>query len=88
MKAEGRLIDEDSMERWPGVVCHFRPLRYTPEELVDAVSSAHREFYSLRSALRRLPLPTSYSRLASWKVNFDQMKVGANLNTMQEFSDF
>jgi hypothetical protein len=63
-------------------------LHYTPEELVDKVKRAHRKFYSLRSALRRLPLPTSYSRLASWKVNFDQMKVGANLESMQEFSDF
>ena len=70
------------------MACHFRPLRYTPEELVDAVKGLHREFYSLRSAVRRLPLPNTFSRLASWKVNFDQMKVGANLNSMQEFSDF
>jgi hypothetical protein len=48
----------------------------------------HREFYSVRSAVRRLPLPNTFSRLASWKVNFDQMTVGANLNSMQEFSDF
>jgi radical SAM superfamily enzyme YgiQ (UPF0313 family) len=58
MKAEGRLIDEANMERWPGVACHFRPLRYTPEELVDAVKGLHREFYSVRSAVRRLPFPT------------------------------
>jgi hypothetical protein len=48
----------------------------------------HREFYSVRSVFRRLPIPITMSRLASWKVNLDQMKVAAHLNSMQEFSDF
>lgn len=88
MKAEGRLLDEPNMERWPGVTCHFRPLRYSAEQLIDSVKRLQREFYSLRSVFRRLPLPLTMSRLASWSVNLEQMKVAAHLNSMQEFSDF
>lgn len=27
MKTEGRLLDEEQTERWPGLSCHFKPLR-------------------------------------------------------------
>jgi hypothetical protein len=29
LKAEDRLLDQDNMERWPELSCHFKPLRYT-----------------------------------------------------------
>lgn len=88
MKDEGRILDEPNMERWPGVTCHFRPRRQSAEELVDAVKRLHCEFYSVRSMLRRLPLPTTFSRMASWHINFEQNTVARNIDTMQEFSDF
>ena len=88
MKADGRIVDEPNMERWPGVTCHFRPLRMTPGELIAVVKRLHCDFYSPRSMLRRLPLPTTFSRMASWNINFEQWKVARNIETMQEFSDF
>jgi len=27
MKTEGRLLGEEQTERWPGLSCHFKPLR-------------------------------------------------------------
>ncbi len=88
MKDEGRLLDAENMERWPGVTCHFQPLHFTPDELIDRVSRLHCEFYSVRSMLRRLPLPTTFARMASWNVNYEQNKVARNIDSKQEFSDF
>ena len=53
MKADGRIIDEPNMERWPGVFCHFHPLRMSGQELVGHVQKLQREFYSLRSMTQR-----------------------------------
>lgn len=88
MNADGRLLDEENMERWPGLSCHFKPLRYAPEELVHRVGKIRRDFYSLGSALRRLPFPRREADFASWNVNLLQMKVAAHLDTMRDFSEF
>lgn len=88
MKAEGRLIDEANMDRWPGVSCHFRPLRMSSEELMFRVEKMQRDFYSLRSMLRRLPIPRTEAHLASWNVNLLQRKVAINSDAMNEFSEF
>jgi radical SAM superfamily enzyme YgiQ (UPF0313 family) len=88
MKADGRMIDEANMERWPGTVCHFRPMRLTGEDLVENVRRLQREFYSLRSMTRRLRWPRTMSDLASWNVNLTQRKVAMNSATMNEFSEF
>lgn len=88
MKAEGRLVDEANMERWPGVRCHFRPLRMSADELVTQVKRLQRDFYSLRSMFRRLPIPRTEAHMASWNVNLVQRKVAANSDSMCEFSEF
>ncbi len=88
MSAEGRLIDEPNMERWPGVACHFHPLRMSGEELVGGVRWLQREFYSLRSMGRRLRFPRSQADLASWNVNLTQRKVALHSERMNEFSEF
>ncbi len=88
MKAEDRIIDEPSMERWAGVSCHFRPLRLSPAELVSRVRKIQREFYSFRSILRRLRIPRTMADLASWNVNLLQRKVALNSDSMNEFSEF
>lgn len=88
MKQEGRIVDEENMERWPGVSCHFRPARMTGEELVAEVRNLQRAFYSWRSMTRRLRAPRSMADLASWNVNFTQRKVAYNSDTMNEFSEF
>ena len=88
MKADGRIIDEENMDRWPGVFCHFRPLRFSPEQLIREVKTLQRSFYSLGSIARRLPLPRSEAHLASWNVNVSQRKVAINSDSMNEFEDF
>ena len=76
------------MERWPGITCHFKPLRFSPEELARRVKKIRRDFYSLPSTLKRLPLPFRESHFASWNVNVLQWKVARNLDTMRDFSEF
>ena len=87
-KAEGRLIDEENMERWPGLSCHFRPMRYAPDELVRRVAKIRRDFYTFGSAVRRLPIPRTQSHLAAWNLHFLQKKVASNLDSMRDFTEF
>ncbi len=87
-KADGRLIDEENMERWPGLSCHFKPMRYSPEELVDRVAKIRRDFYTLGSAARRLPVPYKEAHFASWNLHFLQRKVANHLDSMRDFTEF
>jgi len=87
-KEEGRLIDEENMERWPGLSCHFQPLRFSPEELVRRIMKIRRDFYSTTSAIRRLPVPYKESHLASWNLHFLQRKVVAHMDSMRDFTEF
>ncbi|MGE5142857.1 MAG: B12-binding domain-containing radical SAM protein [Acidobacteriota bacterium] len=88
LKAEGRLFDEENMERWPGLSCHFFPLRFAPDELVRRVAGIRRDFYRHRSALRRLPFPHRESHLAAWTLHFLQRRVATNLGAMRDFTEF
>lgn len=88
LKADGRLIDEENMERWPGLSCHFKPLRYTPEELVHQVAKIRRDFYTFGSAARRLPVPYKEAHFASWNLHFLQRKVATHLDSMRDFTEF
>ena len=87
-KAEGRLLDEENIERWPGLSCHFKPLRYTPEELVRRVTKIRQDFYTHRSAVRRLPLPYKRSDFAAWNLHFLQKRVANNMDSMKDFTEF
>jgi radical SAM superfamily enzyme YgiQ (UPF0313 family) len=87
-KGEGRLLDEGNMERWPELSCHFRPLRYSPEELVRRVTRIRQDFYTLRSAVRRLPFPYKESHFAAWNLHFLQKKVANNIDSMRDFTEF
>jgi len=87
-RSEGRLLDEENMERWPGLTCHFRPLRYSPEELVSRVARIRRDFYRFGSAVRRLPIPFRQSHWAAWNLHFLQSKVAGNLDRMKDFTEF
>jgi radical SAM superfamily enzyme YgiQ (UPF0313 family) len=87
-KDEGRLIDEVNMERWPGLSCHFQPLRFSPDELVRRIMKIRTDFYSAGSAFRRLPLPYKQAHFASWNLHFLQRKVTAHMNSMRDFTEF
>ncbi len=87
-KDEGRLIDEDNMERWPGLSCHFKPLRFSPDELCRRVTKIRHDFYTNGSAVRRLPVPYRQSHFAAWNLHFLQRKVVHNINCMRDFTEF
>ena len=75
MQSEGRLIDPDDIGRWPGLICYFRPKHCTPGELEEKVKRMYREFYSLKSMVGRLGLPTSAADFASWTINLSQRRM-------------
>jgi radical SAM superfamily enzyme YgiQ (UPF0313 family) len=87
-KEEHRLIDEENMERWPGLSCHFKPLRFSPDELVQRIAKIRRDFYTNRSAMRRLPVPYRESHFAAWNLHFLQRKVVHNIDSMRDFTEF
>ena len=75
MQSEGRLIDPDDIGRWPGLMCYFRPKHCTPRDLEEKVKRMYREFYSLKSMMARLGLPTSAADFASWTINLSQRRM-------------
>jgi radical SAM superfamily enzyme YgiQ (UPF0313 family) len=85
MKAEGRLLNADEIDRWPGNICYFKPTHGTPEELERRVDGMYRRFYSLGSIVRRLPLPVTQARIASWVINLTQRYMGIRNNSFDAF---
>ena len=75
LKAEDRILNEEEMGRWSGHLCHVRPLWCTPEELEQNVQQMYRQFYSIRSMVNRLPLPTSQATIANWVVNVSERRM-------------
>lgn len=75
IKAEGRIIDEASIDRWPGQYCHFRPRHCSPGDLERAIQGMYRKFYALPSMLRRLPFPTNQADIASWVINLGERRM-------------
>jgi radical SAM superfamily enzyme YgiQ (UPF0313 family) len=87
-KQDGRIIDEENLERWAGVKCHMRPKNMTPEELIAGVKRMQKEFYSWPKVLGRLRFPPrSYADFANWEVCLSQRAV-ADSDIMNEFSEF
>ena len=87
-KEEDRLIDEANMERWPGLSCHFKPMHFTPEGLVQRIMKIRHDFYTNRSAIKRLPVPYKEAHFASWNLHFLQRKVTAHMDSMRDFTEF
>ena len=88
LKAEDRIIDEDEMGRYSGHLCYVRPKWCTPEELEGNVQRMYREFYSLRSMLRRLSLPTSQANIANWVVNVSERRMALSATGNNDFDMF
>ncbi|HEX9022986.1 MAG TPA: radical SAM protein [Geobacteraceae bacterium] len=84
--AAGRILDPDNLDRWPGLSVEIKPANFTPEELEEEIRNMYRRFYSLRSIVRRLPLPLSTASIASWVVNMSQRKMAAG--GADDFEDF
>jgi coproporphyrinogen III oxidase-like Fe-S oxidoreductase len=71
---EGRILDSENMDRWPGIHAKIRPRNFSAKELHDGIKMMYRSFYSWPSILRRLPPPISAYSLASWSLNLSQRK--------------
>jgi hypothetical protein len=65
-----------------------RPLWCTPAELEEHVKQIYRQFYSLRSMLRRLPSPTAQANIASWVLNLSERRMARTMNDSNEFELF
>jgi len=74
---EDRFINREEIDRWPGQLCHIKPNGRAPEQLERNVRETYRQFYSLGSMLRRLPMPWTRSAMASWVINFSQRRMAA-----------
>jgi len=54
LKKEGRLRDEENLNRVAGMNCQFRPKNMSSEALVERVNDLHKRFYAPDSILRRM----------------------------------
>jgi len=89
MKQDGRVLDEENMERWAGVRCHMKPMHMTGDELMAGVKRMQKEFYSWRKISSRLRFPPrTYADFASWEVCLSQRRIAASSDTLNEFSEF
>ncbi len=87
LKAEDRIINEEEIGRYSTQICHVQPTWCTPGELEDNIKRIHREFYTYRSMLRRLPLPTSKATIANWVVNVSERRTARAVGN-NEFDGF
>jgi hypothetical protein len=88
MHQEGRVFNESEIDRWPGQICYFRPRWCKPAELERNVQQMYRQFYSLGSMCRRLPLPVSPSRMASWVINLSERRMAYAAHSNNDFDGF
>ena len=52
------------------------------------MTKIRQDFYTHRSAVRRLPLPYKRSHFAAWNLHFLQRKVANNMDSMKDFTEF
>lgn len=88
MRAQGRVLDEDNIDRWPGQICYIKPINGTPELLEGRVRRMYREFYSVPSMFSRLPIPTTQSNIASWVINLSQRRMAMASDTRNNFDNY
>jgi len=88
MCEENRVFNKKEIGRWPGQPCHIVPRNFTPYELEHGVRRLQRQFYSLPSVARRLPLPLTTSAIASWVLNLSQHRVVYSRETESDFSEY
>jgi len=88
MRSEGRILDEQEIDRWPGQLCYIRPPYGTPAALENRVRRMYREFYRLPSMISRLPLPVTQSSIASWVINFSQRRMASAEDAHNNFDGY
>ncbi len=87
LRSEGRILNLNDVDRWPGQLCYIKPLSGTPADLERNVRTMYRDFYSLPSMLSRLPLPVTKSNIASWIINLSQRRMAHAKSGHSNFDD-
>jgi len=88
LQRDGRILNADEVERWPGQICYIRPQHGTPEQLERNVLEMYRQFYSLPSILARLPWSVTKANIASWAVNLSQRRMLGTIAGDNNFDSF
>jgi radical SAM superfamily enzyme YgiQ (UPF0313 family) len=88
LKAENRIIDINEIERWPGIICYFKPTFCSAQELEQQVHKIRREFYSFPSIFSRLSPPLTRRNIASWILNLSERKLSRQDATLENFDNF
>ncbi|HVM61309.1 MAG TPA: radical SAM protein [Verrucomicrobiae bacterium] len=88
LQSEGRILNADDIERWPGQNCHVRVPYCTPTEMEHNIQHMYREFYSTRSMLSRLPPPITRANIALWSVNLSERRMARAAQGHNDFDQF
>jgi radical SAM superfamily enzyme YgiQ (UPF0313 family) len=88
MRSQGRILNPQDIDRWPGQICYIQPPYGTPEALETNVQRMYRDFYCLRSILARLPLPVTKANIASWIINLSQRRMAQASRSRNNFDGF
>ena len=88
LQGEGRILDAEEIDRWPGQSCYIRPSSGTPQGLENQVRAMYRQFYNLRSMFTRLPWPVTKANLASWIINLTQRRMARTEVSPNNFDGF
>ncbi len=88
LRGEGRLLNIQDIDRWPGQMCHFQPCSGTAAALESNVREIHQRFYRWRSILTRLPVPMTKASIASWIINLSQRRVAQASQAHNNFDGY
>ena len=88
MEAEGRILDPETIDRYPGQTCHIRPLTCSPQDMERRIQDLYRGFYSLPSMARRLPLPVTQANIASWVINLSERRMHRSATGNNDFDGY
>ena len=88
MRGEGRVLNIQEIDRWPGQICYIKPPSGTPEALESNIRGMYRDFYSVRSMLSRLPAPLTKASMASWFINLSQRRMAQAKNSHNNFDNY
>jgi len=85
---EGRILNIQEIDRWPGQICYIKPLYGTSATLESNIQRMYRDFYSLPSIVSRLPMPLTKASVASWVINFFQRRMAKGDQSHNNFDSY
>jgi radical SAM superfamily enzyme YgiQ (UPF0313 family) len=88
LRGEGRILNINHIDRWPGQLCYIKPRAGTGAELEGNVRRMYRDFYSLPSILSRLPAPLTKASIASWVINLSQRRMAYAKGEQNNFDGY